>query len=440
VPGHHELSDLIHSTFTTVPLQLLATIATLAVLAGVAMAVRAAGSHLKKHLDSALVESLQAGFLAVFTALLGVFLITVWEASGLVQRGFEQINPDSGDIVAAALSFAVLFGAYALTRVSKNTVRRLSQQRGAITNHQQEVTHHVVQSIVLLLAVLVVFGIWGVDPGDLIVGAGVATVVFGLAARQTLGAVLAGFVVLFSRPFELGDWVQIGEKEGIVTDISIVNTQLRTFDEEYVMIPNDIVTDTEVTNRSRKGRLRLETDVGVDYTTDVEEAMEIAAEAMAGTNTPMARPDPHVVLAEFGDSSVVLRLRYYIDNPSARKMWKARTEVISAVKAAFAEAGIKIPFPQRELTGREESGGLAVTGVSARASEDVDESQQRVERNAAETRAERTANEAGETDRDAGDGNGDDGSSDRSGGTDEAEDRQSANPRGDTESDDEPDR
>ena len=77
---------------------------------------------------------------------------------------------------------------------------------------------------------------------------------------------------------------------------------------------------------------------------------------------------------------MVLRLRYYIDTPSARKMWKARTEVITAVKDAFAEENIKIPFPQRELSGRQEAGGLTVSGVGAR-TEATDENDERVERN-----------------------------------------------------------
>lgn len=380
MPGHYPLSDMIQAIFSGIAMQLLATALALLVLVGVGVGVQALGPRLKQRLDNALVESLQAGFLSVFTAAVGLFLISVWRAGGLVERGFREIDPDSRTIVAAVLSIAVAAAAYALTRMTKNTIRRLSQQRGAITNHQQQVGHHLVQLFVSVLAGLVVLGIWGVDPGDLLLGAGVATVMVGLAARQTLGAVLAGFVVLFSRPFELGDWVIINDNEGVVTDISIVNTQIRTFDEEYVMIPNDLVTDTEVTNRSRKGRLRLETDVGVDYDTEIARAREIATDAMAETDTPMERPDPHVVLSEFGGSSVVLRLRYYIDTPSARKMWKARTEVITAVKDAFAEENIKIPFPQRELSGRQEAGGLTVSGVGAR-TEATDENDERVERN-----------------------------------------------------------
>ncbi|MBP1987635.1 mechanosensitive ion channel family protein [Halolamina salifodinae] len=365
MPGYQEIRNAIWRTVVSTEAQILVTVAALVLLAIVVVAVRSVGPRLKEYVDDAVAESLQAGFIALFAAATSLFLISVWRAGWLIERGFDQIDPSRVDVVAVVLSVAVFAAAYTVTRISKNSIRRLSKERGAITNHQQEVAHHVVQLFIFGLGILVVLGIWNVEPGDLLLGAGAATVVFGLAARQTLGAVLAGFVVLFSRPFDLGDWVVVGDEEGIVTDISVFNTQLRTFDDEYVMIPNDIVTDTEIRNRSRKGRLRLETDVGVDYETDVEHAMEIAAAAMDETETPMERPDPNVVLSEFGGSSVVLKLRYYIDNPSARKMWKARTEVISAVKDAFAAEGIKIPFPQRELSGRPEAGGLAVSGVRA---------------------------------------------------------------------------
>ena len=215
-----------------------------------------------------------------------------------------------------------------------------------------------------------VLGLAGGGPfGGLVGGVGilvlgvVITLVFALesAVAGAIGAVLAGFVVLFSRPFELGDWVVIDDQEGVVTDITIVNTQIRTFDDEYVMIPNDLVTDTDVVNRSRKGRLRLNVDVGVDYDTDLDEAIEVAEDAMRDHNLVLSPPEPHAVLTGFDDSEIGMRLRFYISNPSARKMWKARTRVTLAVKRAFDDAGIKIPFPQRELSGRPESDRRRVT-------------------------------------------------------------------------------
>jgi Small-conductance mechanosensitive channel len=199
-----------------------------------------------------------------------------------------------------------------------------------------------------------------VDLTGVLVGAGFLGIVVGMAARQTLGAVLAGFVLMFARPFEIGDWVQIGDNEGIVTDISIVNTRVQTFDGEFVMVPNDIVSGQEVVNRSRKGRLRIEVEVGVDYDTDVPMAKELAGEAMDDLDAILSVPTPQVVVKQFGDSAIVLGCRFWIDKPSARRKWRARTAVVEAVKAHFDEAGVKIPFPQREVSGRAETGGFRV--------------------------------------------------------------------------------
>ena len=361
-------TDVVHAAFPDLPMQVLGSVLALLLLALVGWAIRTVGPWLKEYVDGAVVESMQAGLMTVVTAAVGIFLIAVWRAGEMVQQAVGTASLSQKNVIAIVLTVAILAGAYSLTRVSKNFIKRLSRERNAITNHHQEVAHHVSQIAIYVFAGLVVLGLWGVSPESLVVGAGVATVFLGLAARQTLGAVLAGFVVLFSRPFELGDWVKIDDKEGVVTDITVVNTQLRTFDEEYVMIPNDRVTATEVVNRSKKGRLRLETDVGVDYGTDLDEAVEVAESAMEDLDVLMERPPPNVVLSEFESSSVILRLRYYIAKPSARKMWKARTDVISAVKSAFAEADVKIPFPQRELTGRPERGGFQVVA------EDGDES------------------------------------------------------------------
>jgi small conductance mechanosensitive channel len=266
------------------------------------------------------------------------------------------------------LSVLLLSLAYTATRLTKRAIHQLGDRRGALTDHQMEISHHVAQVGIYVFSLLVVLGMWGVDVSGLLVGAGFAGIVLGLAARQTLGAVLAGFVVLFSRPFELGDWVVIGDQEGIVTDITIVNTRLRTFDDEVVMIPNDIVTSEEVLNRSRNGRLRINVDVGVDYETDLQRAMDLAEEAMESVDLVADGPKPHVVGKEFGDSAVVLRLRFHIQNPSSRTMWEARTEVITAVKELFEDAGVTIPFPQRELSDRGEGPavGLGDNSVTAR--------------------------------------------------------------------------
>ena len=189
-------------------------------------------------------------------------------------------------------------------------------------------------------------------------------IVVGLAARQTLGSLIAGFVLMFSRPFTIGDWVEIGDDEGIVTDITIVNTRLENFDGETVVIPNDRVSNQPITNRSERGHLRIRMDVGVDYATDPDHAVEVAQSAIDEVTHVTDAPPPQVLPKSFGDSAVVLELRFWIDQPMPPKKWRAISGVVGSVKAAFDDAGIKIPFPQRELSGRAETGGFRLNEES----------------------------------------------------------------------------
>ncbi|ELK49843.1 small conductance mechanosensitive ion channel (MscS) family transporter, partial [Haloferax sp. BAB-2207] len=188
--------------------------------------------------------------------------------------------------------------------------------------------------------------------------AGFLGIVVGMAARQTLGSLIAGFVLMFSRPFELGDWVEIDDAEGIVTDITIINTRLSNADGETVVFPNDRVTNAKITNRTKRNRLRLRLDVGIDYEADIERAESVAEEALSDLKFVEGVPKPQVMPTTFGDSAIGLQLRFWITSPSAPRRAQAKAEVLRSVKLAFDREGIKIPYPQRELLAREEADGF----------------------------------------------------------------------------------
>lgn len=366
------VTEQVQGLFPTVEAQLLATAVAVLALLLVGELVRRSGEPLKGRFDETLVEAAQAGTMTVLTALVAVFFVVVWRGGNLVVDALRVLAFTEEDIARAMFTVVVLAGAYSITRVSKRSVKRFGRRHGGLSRHQRQIGHHVVQVGIYSVALIVVLATWGVDVSGLLVGAGFAGIVLGLAARQTLGSVIAGFVVLFTRPFELGDWVCIGDHEGVVTDIDIVNTQLRTFDDEVLTVPNDQVASEEVLNRSRKGRLRINVDVGVDYDADLEEAMELAEATMNEQDLVLDQPAPEVVVPEFGDSAVLLRLRFYIDKPSARRMWAARTAVIGEVKAAFEEGGVAIPFPQRELSARAAEATVDVPGAGTGASPETD--------------------------------------------------------------------
>ncbi|ELY79789.1 mechanosensitive ion channel family protein [Natrinema pallidum] len=284
----------------------------------------------------------------------------VWGRGDEIQRLYTELDPGGDAVPRAVFSFILLVLTVIVTRFVRRVIEEVMDSTAAVTEHQRQVTHRLSQVIIWSVSLVVILGIWIEDLGSLLVGAGFLGIVLGMAARQTLGTVLAGFVLMFARPFEIGDWIEIEDDEGIVTDISIVNTRVRSFDGEYIMIPNDVIASSMVTNRSKRGRLRLEVEVGVDYGTDVERAADLAEDAVADIDEVLSAPSPQVVGKSFGDSAVVLGVRFWIDKPSARRYWMARTAAIDAIKRTFEGEDIKIPFPQRELSGRAESGGFRI--------------------------------------------------------------------------------
>ncbi|MFB6138624.1 MAG: mechanosensitive ion channel family protein, partial [Halobacteriaceae archaeon] len=357
--------DAVHAATDTDAARYGVTVGLVVAVVLATIGIERVGPWLKDRLRTPLVEVGQALVVAGLWVLAVATLVLAWRASDPVVAALNVLHVSRTQIVLAIVTVALVFAAYSLTRLTKRWVRRLTADRTAISSHEREIAHHVLQLTVYAATALVILSLWEIPVGNLLLGAGFLGIVLGLAARQTLGAMLAGFVVLFSRPFEIGDWVEVGDNEGIVTEITVVNTRLQTFDGEYVMLPNDLVTSEEVVNRSRKGRLRVEVEVGVDYEADLDAAVEAATAAMGEPEDVLSVPQPRVVAKRFGDSAVVLGLRFWIDKPSARRLWRARTAVIREVKAAFADAGVKIPFPQRELSGRAETGGFRVADAEA---------------------------------------------------------------------------
>lgn len=309
----------------------------------------------------AVVGALQLGAVLV----VGSALLVLWGYGNVTVLIATALVSTLPTLIRATLTLLLIAAAVVGTDVLESWLTALAEGSPHFNEHQQRIVFRVLQVTLLIAAGLAILTVWNLSLGGLLVGAGFLGIVVGMAARQTLGSLIAGFVLMFSRPFEIGDWVEIGDREGIVTGITVVNTRIRTFDGEHVMLPNDEVSSRSIVNRTRQGRLRLEVEVGVDYDADPSDAADVAHGAVEGLDEILSVPRPRVVVKRFGDSAVVLGVRVWIDNPSARRKWRARTAVVEAVHGAFSDEGIAIPFPQRELSARE--GEAVLAGPDGRA-------------------------------------------------------------------------
>lgn len=343
--------DIQQTYFATTGLQLLATVV---IALGVALSLTAG-----RRLEDRLVERYgrQLAEIGRITWLLvvlvsGVYSLgVVWHVTFLIQVVLDTVAIDRWTATQQLITIAVVLSAYLLMRFVNRSIDKLANT-SSITQHQSEVAYHVADVGIALAAGTVILTVWGVDLTNIFIGAGAITAIVGLAARETLAAMLAGFILLFSRPFRVGDWIEVKDHSGIVTDVTIFNTKIQTFGDKHVLVPNDIITESDLTNLSRNDQLRVEVEVGIDYDTDITHAREVAVEAVSDLDSIKSSPPPEVVAKRFADSSILLELRVWIGNPTMRRKWDARTEGIEAVKQAFDDEGITIPYPQRVQSAR----------------------------------------------------------------------------------------
>jgi Small-conductance mechanosensitive channel len=254
--------------------------------------------------------------------------------------------PSAGQVL---LTFVILLVGYMGADTLSDTVRDLGDESDQLTEHQTEIMVRFGNIAILLVVVSGLLTLWGLDLSGLLVGAGVLGIVLGLAARQTLGSIFAGIVLMVSQPFTVGDWVELGDNEGTVTHITVMYTEIREFDGKLVAIPNDIVSEQPIRNMSHQNILRLHTEVGIDYDSDPEYAEQVALEAVESVEEVIDGPPPETTTKSFGDSAIVLELLYWIETPNPRTARRATESVIYAVKHRFEEEGIGMPFPQRRL-------------------------------------------------------------------------------------------
>ncbi len=197
------------------------------------------------------------------------------------------------------------------------------------------------------ILLVVALGRLGVDVGPLVASLGVTGVVLGFAFKESLGSLAAGLMIALNHPFKVGDYVIAGGVEGTVTELNMMATVLATADNKKVTVPNGTVWGGAITNFNALGRRRVDVKAFVAYGTDLAKARQIALDALKAVPGVLADPAPGVSVATLGDSAVVFNLFPWA---KCADYWSVYSAAQTAVLAAFAKAGVSVPFPQLEVT------------------------------------------------------------------------------------------
>lgn len=198
--------------------------------------------------------------------------------------------------------------------------------------------------VILVLTVLAVLSEFGVQTASLITVFGAASLAIGLALQGTLSNLAAGVMLLFFRPFHVGDYVEAGGHAGTVKAIDLFMTEFATPDNVRILVPNGNIWGGAVVNYSHHSTRRVDLLIGIDYGDDIDKAFDTIRGVIGAEGRIHADPEPMVVVGELADNSVNIIIRVWCD---AGNYWPLKFDLTKAIKEALDKAGISIPFPQR---------------------------------------------------------------------------------------------
>ncbi|MGM0399587.1 MAG: mechanosensitive ion channel family protein [Halobacteriota archaeon] len=259
-----------------------------------------------------------------------------------------------------ALYFVIAF--LAITFVGRAVVSPLVGRlldRRDLDEHAKRPLLKLTNAVVYFVAISAAFGFAGFTGflQSLATIAAAGTLAVGFALQDVIKNFVAGVFIYTDRPFKIGDWIEWDDNSGIVEDISLRVTRVRTFDNELLTVPNSTLTDGVLKNPVAKEKLRLQFLFGIGYDDDIDQATEIIVDEAEAHDGIMDDPGVTVRLTELGDSYVGLKSRFWIDDPSRSDFVKTKSEYVQSVKERFDEAGIDIPYPIRTLDGEVEISG-----------------------------------------------------------------------------------
>ena len=237
-----------------------------------------------------------------------------------------------------------------IAKYAAKLVDKLLKRKGSQASIRQ-ISTKVVKVIIVLLGFFVALGLLNLDKvlTSVLAGAGVVGLAIGLALQGTLSNTFSGVILSFLPELQIGDWVVTNGYAGEVVEINLRNIVVKESDNNYVMIPNSKIIDEPFKNYTRTSRSRVMVNCGVAYSSDLEFVQKLTTETMQSLFPQRGNEEVEFMYEEFGDSSINFVLRFWTDVTRNRDVLVAKNKAIIAIKKAFDNNGINIPFPIRTI-------------------------------------------------------------------------------------------
>lgn len=262
--------------------------------------------------------------------------------------GAWSLDVDGGIALATKLLIALasLYGLVVLARIIRGLAKRHLRGLPRISNLLRTFLAGLVFWVVLAVGLPVVLALLGVQGTPLLALFGGASVIIGLALQDTLGNFAKGLMIMINRPFDEGDYVDIGGTAGTVEAVSIVATTIATPDNQVIVIPNQQVWEGVITNRTARDTRRVDLVVSIGYGDDIQRAIRVLKEAVVEHPLTLDDPEPTIAVTALADSAIELLCGAWTRTTDYLTVYRG---LLADVKVRFDAAGITIPYPQRDL-------------------------------------------------------------------------------------------
>ena len=207
----------------------------------------------------------------------------------------------------------------------------------------------ILKAIVIILSVIFVFNAWKINISPLLATAGIAGIAVGLAVKDSLSNILGGLQLVLDKTFKVGDKVQLESGElGVIMDVGLRSTKLRTYDNEVIYIPNGYLANTKIKNFTEPDlSIRASVSFGVEYGSDTKKVQKVVLEAIKKIENVIEQPEPVVLFLEMSDFSLDFVARAWVE--SYTDAYSTKLKMTDEIYNALNRANIGIPFPTRTV-------------------------------------------------------------------------------------------
>jgi len=199
---------------------------------------------------------------------------------------------------------------------------------------------------VMTMVVISALGAAGINTTSFVAVLGAAGLAIGLALQGSLGNFASGVLIILFRPFKVGDFVEVSGTSGVVLEVQVFATTLKTGDNKKITVPNGSITSGNIVNYSANPTRRIDMVFGIGYDDDIKAAKELFERVLAEEDRILPDPAPKIAVSELADSSVNFIIRPWV---KSEDYWDVRFDLTEKLKLECDKAGISIPYPQRDV-------------------------------------------------------------------------------------------